>query len=366
MIQDSKKNIIKMLFFFILIVSMLFGCTVKAEDNQSAFLFFNTLPAQIKEGERVTVDVKINSQKQSVNAVSGALSFPTSLLQVVSISKEKSIINLWTEEPRLISNKILFEGIILNPGFQGSNGVIFHIIFEAKKSGSVSINFNEGSILANDGLGTNVIGSLGSSNFKIIPSPTYFSDKPLVKTSPTSKVAILPVITKYSTVVEPKESIKIVGKGEPLALTKIAFNNLSVKSLGEKLVNYLQSKKNTLGDVVLKNDENGIFQYVSNQDLVAGAYNATPFLVNTDKNIEVPGPSVKLLINDSNIVKNLIVILNIMGLFVPIVSLAVIIYFIPWFSWRKMRLIKGKMLLEEEKTELTAEELRKKSINQNS
>ena len=257
----------------------------------------------------------------------------------------------------MISNRISFEGVILNPGFQGNNGVIFQVTFLAKKAGLVSLTFNEGSILANDGLGTNVLAVLSPSNFNIIPAPGYLGDNPMA----TAKPLILPVITKYFPTIEAKEVLYLRGKGEPLALTKIIFRNLSVKSIGEKLVTFLHSKKEELGEVIVKNDHNGLFHYVSGSDLVAGVYSATPFLINPDKNTELPGPSVQLLVNDSNIVKNIVIVLNVMGLLVPIVLLGVIIYFIPWYSWRKMRLMKGKMLLEEEKTELTAEELKRKS-----
>jgi hypothetical protein len=79
------------------------------------------------------------------------------------------------------------------------------------------------------------------------------------------------------------------------------------------------------------------------------------------KGTDIPGPSIQFLVNDSVIVKDLVVLLNILGLLIPIVSLIVIIYFIPWYSWRRMRLLKGKMLLEEEKIEITAEDLKQKS-----
>jgi len=171
---------------------------------------------------------------------------------------------------------------------------------------------------------------------------------------------MLPIVTDYFPTIEPQVVLYIRGKGEPLAFTKITFQNLSVKSLGEKFIAFLQTKKEEPATVVIKNNQNGIFNYISNLDLVAGIYEITPFLVNPDNNTELPGPPIQLLVNDSAIVKNMVVILNIMGLLIPILFLGVIIYFVPWYSWRKMHLMKEKMLLEEEKIELTAEELRRK------
>ena len=102
-------------------------------------------------------------------------------MRVVSIDKRESIINLWTEEPKLNSNNILFEGVILNPGFRGAGGIVLRITFEAKKSGKVLLNFNEGAVLANDGLGTNVLATLPSVSFKIIPTPIQTNEKSIIK-----------------------------------------------------------------------------------------------------------------------------------------------------------------------------------------
>nr|MBP9803055.1 hypothetical protein [Candidatus Paceibacterota bacterium] len=74
---------------------------------------------------------------------------------------------------------------------------------------------------------------------------------------------------------------------------------------------------------------------------------------------EKPGLGIQLFVNDSKIVKNLIVFINVLGLFIPIVVLCVIIYFIPWYSWLRMKILKKKMNLEEEKIELSGIHLAK-------
>jgi hypothetical protein len=65
-----------------------------------------------------------------------------------------------------------------------------------------------------------------------------------------------------------------------------------------------------------------------------------------------PWFGVQLFVKDSKIVNYLIVAINVLGLLIPIVTLCVIVYFIPWYSWRKMRVLKRKLGLEEEKIEL--------------
>lgn len=346
----------------VLIFSLIFGANLAYSAGASLFL---TSANTAEEGKTVIVDVRVNSGAQSINAVSGIVYFPQNLLSINSISKSNSLISLWISEPKLGLGQISFEGVALNPGYTGGNGLVFRIIFNAKNTGTASVGFREGSVLANDGLGTNVLTTLGSTSFQIVKAsiPASVKGPPLVITKETVKIvtkyitkekkmSILPVITDYSIAVNSKDKLYLNGKGEPNALTKITFKDVAVKSLGEKFMEFLQSKKNNIEDVLVKNDSNGDFQYVSTSNLVAGVYNATPFLVEQDSGIEKPGFGVQLFVTDSKTVKYLIVVINILGLLVPIVTLCVIIYFIPWFSFRKMRVLKKKMDLEEEKIEL--------------
>ncbi len=326
-------------------------------------LFFSTPPKVVEEGDRLTIDVRVESNSQSINAISGALSYPADLLRAVSVSKNNSIVNLWTREPKIVRDRIVFEGVVMNPGFQSNSGLVLRATFEAKKAGTAALDFSEGALLANDGLGTNVLVSLNSTNFKIVARKPVFDTKPIA-VAPTTpvlptveKIVALPVITEYSPLVTPTEEMYVKGRGEPGALTKIVFKDISAKSLGERFIAMLQTKKKTLDEVLVSNNETGAFQYVSPKNLVAGVYNATPFLVEKETSLEKPGFGVQLLVNDSKIVRYLVVAINVLALVIPIVGLLVIIYFIPWYSWRKMRVIKKKLTLEEEQIEISGHQL---------
>lgn len=320
-------------------------------------LSFSSPPAQIQEGERVTIDVRVESLNQSINAVSGAISFPGGLVDVVGFPREGSIINLWTQEPKVVRGKILFEGVVFNPGFQAANGLLFRVTFEAKQTGTVGISFAEGAVLANDGRGTNVLTTLSSKSFKIVPGRLPRPGITEYVTPSGQRLAALPVIIEYSALVTAPDGLYLKGKGEPEALTKIIFKDVAAKSLGEKLVAFLQTKRKKLDEVLVNNDALGDFQYVSPKNLIAGVYNVTPFLVDEESNTEKPGFGVQLLVDDSKIVKGLVVLINVLGLLIPVVALAVIVYFIPWYSWHRMRVLRRKLGIEEEKLALTEHEL---------
>src|SRR3989344_1161075 len=97
------RHVFSLKVFGVLFVFLLGFQMAQAE---SARIFFSIPPKQVEEGDRLTVDVRIQSTSQSINAISGALSFPASLVDVASISKDKGIINLWTREPRAVRGKI--------------------------------------------------------------------------------------------------------------------------------------------------------------------------------------------------------------------------------------------------------------------
>jgi hypothetical protein len=137
----------------------------------------------VSVGESFSVNVLVSSKSQAMNAVSGTLNITGA--SVNSISKTGSIVDFWTNEPRTIANQVRFEGIVLNPGYQGSSGKLFTLTLSAKKEGTVNLYFSDGALLANDGLGSNIIDSLPSLSLNIKPSGV------IVDSIPSGPVAIV-------------------------------------------------------------------------------------------------------------------------------------------------------------------------------
>ena len=146
---------------------------------------FGMLPVMIQAGSSVslylspasgayTVDsvfsikVKINSGGTAVNAAEGVLIFNPNELQVVSLSKNGSIFNLWTTGPSFSNStgNIIFGGGTPS-NFTGTSGIIITITFRAKASASAKVTFSSGSVLAADGKGTNILGSMNNGVYAI-------------------------------------------------------------------------------------------------------------------------------------------------------------------------------------------------------
>ena len=313
-------------------------------------------------GEEVLLSVMVASPMQSINAVSGTITFPPNV-SLGAIRTEGSVVNFWTAEPHIFANKVTFEGVILNPGYKGQQGKLFTIPLVIKKAGALTITFTEGAILANDGLGTNILETLGSTtltakNWETAPLAIQTDPAPSVGNQIITQTTVLPVITEYSQAVTTKTPLYLKGKGAPGALTKIVFKNIALKSVGERFIDFVQTKKSVLDEVLVTNNASGAFEYISGEGLVAGAYNATPFLVDEVTNTDRPGFGVQVLVTDSKIVRILVVAINVLALLVPIVGLAVLVYFIPWYSARRMHLLKRRIGLEEERIDLTEHKLK--------
>ncbi len=160
----TKLNKNKYIFVVILLTTFLF-----AQNVLAATIYPSPSTGSYKIGQTFSVGVYVSSSDQAMNAVSGTFSFPANRLQVTSISKSGSVVNLWVQEPGYSNSNgtVNFEGIILNPGFKGSNGKVITINFKTKSSGNAKLTFSSGSVLANDGQGTNILTGLGSASFNI-------------------------------------------------------------------------------------------------------------------------------------------------------------------------------------------------------
>jgi hypothetical protein len=153
--------------FFVLFILMLSFAAVSCV--QAASLYFSPSSGSHAVGTTFSVNIYVSSVDQAMNAASGVISFPSDKLEVISLSKTGSIFTLWVQEPSFSNSAgtINFEGIVLNPGFTGSNGKVITITFRTKAAGNAPLTFSSGSALANDGKGTNILTGMGDANFSI-------------------------------------------------------------------------------------------------------------------------------------------------------------------------------------------------------
>lgn len=149
----TKKINLKIFFLSL----FLFFCMV---DSASAATLKFSATQGYAIGATIPVKVLVTTDGLPLNAVSASISYPIDKLQLQSVSKAGSIISYWVEEPTTsVPGTVSLEGLVLNPGWSGNSGTVVTLNFKVVSSGSANLGFAKASILANDGLGTNILTS---------------------------------------------------------------------------------------------------------------------------------------------------------------------------------------------------------------
>jgi len=119
-------------------------------------------------GATFSVSVRVNTQGKAINAAEGTLKFNPNELSVVNVNRSSSIFNLWVAEPAFSNSAgtISFSGGSPS-GYTGSGGTVMSVTFRAAGAGSPRVSFTNGSVLANDGRGTNVLTAMNGGSFTI-------------------------------------------------------------------------------------------------------------------------------------------------------------------------------------------------------
>jgi hypothetical protein len=158
----------KIIFRFFILSIFLFSIFIITPKALAATINLNPANGLYKVGDTIYLNVSISSDT-SVNAVAAKISYPTDLLTLSSISKDKSIVSLYAQQPLYsnIEGIATFEGVILY-GYTGDSGNILTLVFKAKNIGTANIKFNTASILANDGEGTETLSGKNGSTLTII------------------------------------------------------------------------------------------------------------------------------------------------------------------------------------------------------
>ncbi len=181
--QIKSKKMMRLLFSvasFFLVVPSLYAANLTVSPSS----------VTTTVGKTFKVEVMVTNNVEAINAVSIEMSYPQGALEVVSISKAGSFINLWAEEPSFSNTTglISLEGVALNPGYNKSSGKVITLTVKAKEAGNVNISFKNASVLANDGNATDVLktktGALIYVNEEDEVTPVVETVVPVI-TSPT-------------------------------------------------------------------------------------------------------------------------------------------------------------------------------------
>lgn len=252
-LHHTKKNFnMRRIFFLALLVSASFTFP---QNLLAATLSLSPAKIELKAGETREITVYVSSTDAPINAVSGHISFPKNIAIVSGVSKVGSIISFWASEPTSSNavGTIDFEGVVFNPGFQGARGKVLSFTVRGLVSGSADFSFSSGSLLANDGLGTDITERLTGATVVVQPKTAPREVTPSLPDS-VPQESLLPLVIASAT--HPDQKIAYTARDAefswelPADATAIRLS-YGTKPIAEPTVVYvppISSKKITLSE----------------------------------------------------------------------------------------------------------------------
>lgn len=139
------------------VVSLLASATSSLSGDPAILFFAPYATDTLRVGDIATIDVSVNA-RVPVNAIGATIKFPSDTLEVVGISKEKSFLDLWTEETSIREHdgEVHFSGGTLRKGGLTGVGVLLTLTVRAKKVGAAQLSFANSQVLAHNGTGSPV------------------------------------------------------------------------------------------------------------------------------------------------------------------------------------------------------------------
>lgn len=201
----------------------------------AATLYLSPSSGSYPAGKPFTVNVFASSQGEAMNAVSATILVDPNKFSVTSASSIGSIVNFWVQQPQVSGSNISFEGVVLNPGYQGAGAKVASFVLVPKGSGNGSVSFSSASVLANDGQGTNILETTSGATYTIteaivIPPPVVTPPKEESKEdpievappAPSQGVAESPQVTHYT---------EHLSYGDLVAVRGVTYENATVEFL---------------------------------------------------------------------------------------------------------------------------------------
>ncbi len=133
----------------------------------AAQVILDVSPATIEVGDTITVRVQIDTEGALINVADLTLIYPP-LLEVKSISKAGSFVQLWLKEPSY-TNEVIFLSGGSPGGILSKNATVASIVFKARAVGDGALGLGPASaVLLNDGDGTTAAVSLYTPTIHIV------------------------------------------------------------------------------------------------------------------------------------------------------------------------------------------------------
>ncbi len=190
--------ILSAVFLSLFFVRQVNAATLNLVSNQDTY----------KIGDTFDVNVKIDSESDSINGAQATIKFDNTLLNAVSVDKTDSIFDFWLTDPAVSAGQVSFIAASTS-GFNGKSLQALKITFKVKGAGTGNFVLSDAAITVADGSGSNVLSesnnltiTLASSVGKTTPAqinraPAFATGSPV---QPAISVPLYPDPTKWNDV----------------------------------------------------------------------------------------------------------------------------------------------------------------------
>ena len=158
-IRNYKLKIVIPAFVIFFLLSVV-------NSSDAAELFFDAKTKEVGVNQQFQIDLILNTEGESVNAIEGEIVFPASTLEFQEIRDGASFISFWVKRPFFNGNSVIFSGI-LPGGYKGGQGYLFSLVFRARKLGEATIDAENTRVLRNDPTGSPALVRISSLKLQI-------------------------------------------------------------------------------------------------------------------------------------------------------------------------------------------------------
>jgi hypothetical protein len=191
--------------FALVLVFILVAFLGLARSAHAATLYLSSNTDVLRIGDKLEVNIKIDSEGAGVNAVQGTLQFPKDILEATKIDKSDSVFDFWLQEPTFSNDtgRVNFVGGS-TVGSVGKSLQALRVFFTVKGTGRAELTVTDAALTASNGSGTNVLSTLqglvvnstpktGGAQVAVptqIPAPTQITRPAVVASGLPSKPSV--------------------------------------------------------------------------------------------------------------------------------------------------------------------------------
>lgn len=123
-------------------------------------------------GDKVTVQVRVDTELQTINAIESTVTFPSDLLAYEASDDSDSVVSLWVEKPQLVGVSDLHFSGVTPGGFIEANAQVLTLMFTVIATGQAFLTIGDTALLLHDGSGTAASVAKQSLHISVINGPS--------------------------------------------------------------------------------------------------------------------------------------------------------------------------------------------------